>query len=156
MTPTVRLRRTRQADADIALPHYATAGAAGADLHANLAPSDRDSGIRIESMARAVIPTGLMAEIPEGFEIQIRPRSGLAVDRGITVLNAPGTIDNDYRGEIAIVLVNLGTEAYTVRHGERVAQCVIASVFRASFSPVAGLSATRRGKQGFGSTGRHG
>lgn len=130
------------------LPSYQSAGAAGADLHAHL-----DADLVIEPGGRALVPTGLHVEIPPGFEGQVRPRSGLAADSGVTVLNAPGTIDSDYRGEIRVILVNLGAAAYRVRRGDRIAQLVIAPVARAAFLRASEVGATERGSGGFGSTG---
>jgi dUTP pyrophosphatase len=130
------------------LPAYQSAGAAGADLHAHL-----DADLEIPPGGRALVPTGLSLEIPEGFEGQVRPRSGLAASHGVTVLNAPGTIDSDYRGEIKVILVNLGTEAFRVRHGDRIAQLVIAPVVRAGFGRARAAVDTERGSGGFGSTG---
>jgi dUTP pyrophosphatase len=130
-------------------PQYKSAGASGADICALLTEP-----VTIPSMSRALIPTGVFAEIPEGFEIQVRPRSGLALKHGVTVLNSPGTIDSDYRGEIGIVLINLGIEPFVVHNGDRVAQLVVASVHQASFVPREALSGTVRGAGGYGSTGR--
>jgi dUTP pyrophosphatase len=130
------------------LPSYQSAGAAGADLRAHLAED-----LVIDAGARAVVPTGLRLEIPEGFEGQVRPRSGLAVKSGVTVLNAPGTIDSDYRGEVGVILVNLGAEPFRVRHGDRIAQLVIAPVVRAGFVRAEAVGGTARGSGGFGSTG---
>ena len=130
------------------LPAYQSAGAAGADLHAHL-----DADLVIPPGGRTLVPTGLRVEIPHGFEGQVRPRSGLAVRHGVTVLNAPGTVDSDYRGEIQVVLVNLGAEPFRVRHGDRIAQLVVAPVVRAAFSRADGVGDTERGSGGFGSTG---
>lgn len=130
------------------LPTYQTAGAAGADVCACL-----PEPVVLGPGERAVVPTGLSFEIPPGYEIQVRPRSGLAARKGVTVLNSPGTIDSDYRGEVKVILVNLGTEAFTVAHGDRIAQLVVAPVERARFEAAEGLSATERGSGGFGSTG---
>lgn len=130
------------------LPAYQSAGAAGADLHAHL-----DADLLIPPGARALVPTGLTLEIPAGFEGQVRPRSGLAAKHGVTVLNAPGTIDSDYRGEVKVILVNLGTEAFRVRDGDRIAQLVIAAVARAGFGRADSVEGTARGSGGFGSTG---
>jgi dUTP pyrophosphatase len=132
------------------LPHYATEDAAGADLHAAL---PEDEGVTLAPGARAAIPTGLVLAIPRGFEGQIRPRSGLARRNGLTLLNAPGTIDADYRGEVEILLVNLGSEPFTVNRGDRIAQLVIAPVTRAAFAVVERHDETLRGTGGFGSTG---
>ena len=130
------------------LPSYETLHAAGMDLRANL-----DVPVTLQPMDRAMIPTGLFIELPEGFEAQIRPRSGLAAKKGITVLNAPGTIDADYRGEVKVILVNLSKEEFVIGDGERVAQMVIARHEQASWNPVTELMETERGAGGFGSTG---
>ena len=141
------------ADRSVALPVYQTAGAAGADVCANLPEAGRAIGIVIAPMARVVVPTGIRVAIAEGYEMQIRPRSGLALKFGITLPNTPGTIDSDYRGPLGVALVNLGAEAYTVRHGDRIAQCVVAPVVQAGFQVVDILDETVRGVGGFGSTG---
>lgn len=154
MTPLIRILREEWADVEIALPSYETKGAAGADLRANLRPEDRASGFILEPMRRAIIPTGLIVEIPEGFEMQIRPRSGLAYKFGISLPNTPGTIDSDYRGPLGVLLINFGTEPFCVVHGERIAQLVIAPVVQAGFTLVEDLDETARGHGGFGSTGR--
>lgn len=151
---TVRVLREGWADPAVPLPAYATAGAAGADIRANLPADLRAAGLTLAPMARIVVPTGLRLAIPEGHEIQIRPRSGLARDHGITLPNTPATIDADYRGPLGILLVNLGPAPFTVAHGERIAQMVLAPVLRAAFVEVAALDATARGEGGFGSTGR--
>lgn len=130
------------------LPTYATPGAAGADVCAAV---ERD--VVVPPGGRVAIPTGLVVAVPEGYEMQVRPRSGLALRHGITVANAPGTVDSDYRGEVKVILVNLGTEPFVVRRGDRIAQLVVAPVVRASFTKAEGLSATARGEGGFGSTG---
>ena len=142
------------ADQALPLPAYETAGAAGADLRANLLPEDRLSGFILDPMRRAIIPTGVRVAIPTGYEMQIRPRSGLAVKFGITLPNTPGTIDSDYRGPLGVALINLGTEPYTIHHGDRIAQAVIAPVMQAGFQVVDALTETTRGSGGFGSTGR--
>ena len=137
-----------KAEKGAVIPHYATEGAAGADISAYLsAPVTLRPG---ESKA---IPTGLFMEIPEGYEVQVRPRSGLALKHGITVLNAPGTIDSDYRGEVKVILINHSSEAFTIHNGDRIAQIVVARVHRLPFVEVDDLSATERGEGGFGSTG---
>jgi len=133
------------------LPAYQSAHAAGLDL---LAAVPEDQPLTLAPGARALVPTGLAIALPEGFEAQVRPRSGLAAKHGVTVLNAPGTVDADYRGEISVILVNLGHEAFVVRRGERIAQMVIASVARAELVPITTLTSTARGSGGFGSTGR--
>lgn len=131
-----------------ALPHYETEASAGMDLRANL-----ETAVVLEPMERAIIKTGLFIELPIGYEAQVRPRSGLAAKNGITVLNAPGTIDADYRGEIGVILVNLSKEKFTVENGERIAQLIIAKHERATWHKVEELSSTDRGAGGFGSTG---
>lgn len=133
------------------LPAYATAQSAGMDLRAAL---PEDEPVVLEAGARALIPTGLQLALPTGHEGQVRPRSGLAARHGITVLNSPGTIDADYRGEVKVILVNLGAEAFTIRRGERVAQLVVARHERVRWQPRAALAETDRGAGGFGSTGR--
>ena len=138
------------ADSSIALPAYATAGAAGADVRANFA--DRKS-VTLAAGARALIPTGLRMAIAQGFEVQIRPRSGLALKHGISMVNAPGTIDCDYRGSVGVILVNMGDAPFDVTHGMRIAQMVVAPVVQARFLLVDALDATARGAGGFGSTG---
>ena len=130
------------------IPEYKTAGAAGADLCALL-----DAPLTIPAGRSAMVPTGLFFEIPQGYEVQVRPRSGLAAKNGVTVLNTPGTIDSDYRGEIKVILINLGTEDFTVNSGDRIAQMIIAPVIQASFTITDSLSETERGAGGFGSTG---
>jgi dUTP pyrophosphatase len=131
-----------------ATPNYETDGAAGMDLRANI-----ESNIVLEPLERAVIKTGLFIALPVGFEAQVRPRSGLAAKKGISVLNSPGTVDADYRGEIGVILVNLSKEAFIVNDGERIAQLVIAKHERVNWQEVTILSETARGKGGFGSTG---
>ncbi|NAS31670.1 dUTP diphosphatase [Flavobacteriaceae bacterium R38] len=133
---------------DHSLPAYETEASAGMDLRANITDS-----ITLKPLERAIIKTGLFIELPIGYEAQVRPRSGLAAKKGITVLNAPGTIDADYRGEIGVILVNLSNETFVVENGERIAQLVIAKHERAIFEEVEALSATERGAGGFGSTG---
>lgn len=134
---------------DHALPNYETHASAGMDLRANI-----QSDIVLTPLQRAIIPTGLYIELPAGYEAQVRPRSGLAAKHGLTVLNSPGTIDADYRGEIGVILVNLSNKAITITNGERVAQMVIAKHERADWNEVETLSQTSRGDGGFGSTGR--
>jgi dUTP pyrophosphatase len=135
----------------LALPSYQSALAAGLDL---LAAVPENAPIVLAPGKYALVPTGLAIALPEGYEAQIRPRSGLAAKHGVTVLNAPGTVDADYRGEIGVLLINHGEVPFPVRRGERIAQMVIAAVVRANLSPVASLSTTDRGAGGFGSTGR--
>lgn len=129
------------------LPKYQTALSAGMDLYANL-----KEAITLKSLERKLIPTGLFLELPEGFEAQVRPRSGLAIKNGISVLNAPGTIDADYRGEIGVILVNLSTEDFSINNGDRIAQMVIAKYETAEWQEVAEINETERGAGGFGST----
>ena len=150
----VAVLRDPGADPDVALPSYETAGAAGADIRANLPEEMRADGLVLAPGARALVPTGLRIEIPQGYEVQIRPRSGLALKHGIGLPNAPGTIDADYRGPVGVILINWGSEPFIVTHGERIAQMVLAPVTRADFTEVSELSDTARGEGGFGSTGR--
>ena len=154
MIPVLRILWEDWADRDLPLPYYETAGAAGADIRANLTADLRDAGVVLLPMQRAIMPTGFRVEIPLGFEMQIRPRSGLAVKYGISLPNTPGTIDSDYRGPLGVALINLGTEAYVIRHGDRIAQMIVAPVVQARFEVVDSLSDTARGEGGFGSTGR--
>lgn len=130
------------------LPNYETIASAGMDLRANL-----DEPVVLNPLGRAIIKTGLFIELPIGYEAQVRPRSGLAAKKGITVLNSPGTIDADYRGEVGVILVNLSNEAFTIENGERIAQLVIAKHERAEWQEVQELTETSRGEGGFGSTG---
>jgi dUTP pyrophosphatase len=153
MGPVVRVLWEDWADRSLPLPVYQTAGAAGADLCANFPEGERALGLVLPPMGRAICPTGIRVAIPEGFEMQVRPRSGLAMKHGVTVPNTPGTIDSDYRGPLGVALINLGPEPYTIRHGDRVAQVVVAPVVQAGFAVVEGLDATARGTGGFGSTG---
>ncbi len=146
---TVSFRRLPH-NPDLPLPAYATPGAAGLDLCAAV---PADDPLILPPGERALIPTGLAMALPPGYEAQVRPRSGLALKHGITVLNSPGTIDCDYRGEIGIILLNTGKAPFTITRGERIAQMVIASVAQAQFIEVADLSETGRGAGGFGSTG---
>ncbi|MGL4411048.1 MAG: dUTP diphosphatase [Bacteroidales bacterium] len=131
------------------LPSYATDSSAGLDIRANL-----DAPVVLKPLERVLIPTGLFLEIPVGYEVQIRPRSGLAFKHGITVLNSPGTIDADYRGEVGILLVNLSSEEFVIQDGERVAQMVVASYEKVDLTSVEVLSTTDRGAGGFGHTGK--
>ncbi|MEM8790013.1 MAG: dUTP diphosphatase [Pseudomonadota bacterium] len=141
-------------DGEIALPSYETEGSAGMDIRACLDPADRQQGIALPQLYRALIPTGLAVAIPEDHEIQVRPRSGLAARHGVTLINTPGTIDSDYRGEIGVLMINFGAETYYVQHGERIAQLVLAPVTRATPLRVEALAPTTRGAGGFGSTGQ--
>ena len=148
-TVELRVRRVRAGEPTLPLPSYQTAEAAGMDLLADLA-----APVCLRPGERALVPTGLAVEIPSGFEGQVRPRSGLALRHGLTLLNSPGTIDADYRGEIGVLLVNLGQEAVEIQRGERIAQLIIAPVARASWTPVVTLAETDRAGGGFGHTGR--
>ncbi len=151
MTDAILIRVLREPgfDPDIPLPSYETAGAAGADIRANLPKGN----VVLEPGACALISTGLRIEIPLGYEVQIRPRSGLALKHGITLPNSPGTIDCDYRGPLGVILMNAGAAPFTVQHGTRIAQMVVAPVMQAQFACVDVLSDTSRGAGGFGSTG---
>ena len=135
------------------LPAYETPGSAGMDLRACLTPQQRDAGLILPVMGRTLVPTALAVALPDGYEAQIRPRSGLAARHGITVLNSPGTIDSDYRGEVKVLLINLGHENYVIRHGDRIAQMVIARHAYAELNVVTSFEPTARGAGGFGSTG---
>ena len=146
---TIRVRRVRgDRDSDIPLPQYMTPDSAGADLCAAL-----DSNLTLKPLERSLVPTGIAVSIPPGYEAQIRPRSGLAIKHGITLLNTPGTVDSDFRGEIRIIVANLSSEPYTIRRGDRIAQMVIGAVARARFDLVETLEDTHRGDGGFGHTG---
>ena len=146
----IHIRRLPHADG-LPLPSYETAHAAGMDLRAAVPD---DAPVVLQPASWAMIPTGLCIAVPEGFEAQARPRSGLAAKHGITCLNSPGTIDADYRGELKVILINHGPEPFTIRRGERIAQLVIAPVARAEWVEVSELDDTPRGAGGFGSTGR--
>ena len=134
---------------DNPIPEYATGGSAGLDLRAWLSES-----FTLKPMERKMIPTGLFLEIPEGYEVQVRPRSGMAIRHGITCLNSPGTVDSDYRGEIKIILINLSTEPHTINSGDRIAQMVVSKVEKAVLKNVDQLQSTKRGVGGFGHTGK--
>jgi dUTP pyrophosphatase len=149
-TITVDVRRLPHAEG-LALPTYQTAHAAGLDL---LAAVPADTPLVLAPGRHALVPTGLSIALPSGYEAQIRPRSGLAAKHGVTVLNAPGTVDADYRGEVGVLLINHGEVPFTIRRGERIAQMVIAQVARAELAAAAALPETDRGSGGFGSTGR--
>ena len=130
------------------IPEYATSGSSGLDLRANVTVP-----VTLKPMERRMIPTGLFLEIPKGFEVQVRPRSGLALKHGITCLNSPGTVDSDYRGEIKIILINLSTEEHIINNGDRIAQMVVCKVENALLQPVVQLEPTLRGEGGFGHSG---
>lgn len=147
----VQIKITHASDADhtVPLPGYETTGSAGADVRANLGQDD----VELAPGQRALIPTGLCMEIPAGYEVQVRPRSGLALKHGITLVNSPGTIDSDYRGPVGVILINTGRDTFHVTHGMRIAQLVVAPIVQAEFDVVETLSDTARGAGGFGSTG---
>jgi dUTP pyrophosphatase len=147
---TVAVQWEEGADRALGLPTYETAGAAGADLRANF--PDRGA-VTLAPSARVLVPTGLRLAIPAGYEVQLRPRSGLALKHGITLPNSPGTIDSDYRGPLGVIVLNAGTEAFEITHGMRIAQMVVAPVLQARFDLVETLEPTARGAGGFGSTG---
>lgn len=149
MTPTIPVVQLPHAQG-LPLPAYETPLAAGMDLRAAVAD---DAPVTLQPMSRAMVPTGLAFAVPAGFEAQVRPRSGLAAKAGITCLNTPGTIDADYRGEVKVILINLGEEDFVIRRGDRIAQLVIAPVASASWRQVNSLDETARGAGGFGSTG---
>ena len=146
----IRLAWADGADQTIGLPTYETSGAAGADLRANFPDGQT---VTLDAGARALIPTGLRMAIPNGFEVQIRPRSGLALKHGISMVNAPGTIDSDYRGPVGVILINHADAPFDVTHGMRIAQMVMAPVIQAESEVVGALDETDRGAAGFGSTG---
>src|SRR4051812_25773065 len=149
MTPTIPVKRLPHSEG-LPLPAYESPGAAGMDLRAGVA---EDEPMVIRPGARAMVPTGLAFAVPPGFEAQVRPRSGLAAKAGVTCLNTPGTIDSDYRGEVKVILVNLGSEDFTIRRGDRIAQLVIAPVTQGQWLETSELDETSRGGGGFGSTG---
>ncbi|MCC5974662.1 MAG: dUTP diphosphatase [Rubellimicrobium sp.] len=153
MTLTVTVAWLPEADTSLPLPAYQTPGAAGADICANFPPETRATGLTLAPGARALVPTGLRLAIPAGHEVQVRPRSGLALKHGITLLNAPGTIDSDYRGPLGVILFNAGEAPFRIAHGDRIAQIVVAPVLAAGFSLATALDKTGRGAGGFGSTG---
>ena len=146
----IRMMWEAGADTALGLPRYETLGAAGADLRANLPDQ---AAITLDVGARALVPMGLRLAIPEGFEVQIRPRSGLALKHGITLPNSPGTIDADYRGPLGVIVMNAGDASFVIEHGMRIAQMVVAPVVQARFYAVVELEETARGAGGFGSTG---
>ncbi len=146
----LEIMRVAGADPDVALPSYETGGAAGADIRANFL--DRQS-VMLAPGARMLVPTGLAMAIPSGFEVQVRPRSGLALKHGLTLVNSPGTIDSDYRGAVGVIVLNTSDTPFEVTHGMRIAQLVLAPVVQAAFREVDDLDQTDRGAGGFGSTG---
>lgn len=145
---TLKIKRVRE-NSDLPLPHYASPGSSGLDLRADLSET-----VCLKPGERGLIPTGIAVEIEPGYEIQIRPRSGLAIKNGIALVNAPGTIDADYRGEIQVIMINLGQENVFLKRGDRIAQMVVAPVFQPEIREVTELADTKRGAGGFGSTGR--
>ena len=147
----LKLMRVAGSDMSMPLPAYETAGAAGADLRANFPGG---CAVVLAPAARALIPTGLAMAVPEGFEVQVRPRSGLALKHGIALVNSPGTIDSDYRGEVGVIMLNTSDVDFEITHGMRIAQMVLAPVLQADFREVDALDDTARGAGGFGSTGR--
>ena len=147
---TVRFAWEQGADRALGLPRYETAGAAGADLRANF---PEGVGVALAPGARVLVPTGLRLAIPAGYEVQVRPRSGLALKHGITIPNSPGTIDSDYRGPLGVIMLNAGEESFEIAHGMRVAQMIVAPVVQARFELTENLEETARGAGGFGSTG---
>lgn len=147
---TVRILWDDGADRSLGLPSYESAGAAGADLRANFPTRD---GVEIGPGERTLVPTGLRLAVPDGHEVQLRPRSGLALKHGITLPNSPGTIDSDYRGPLGVIVMNAGSEPFRVEHGMRIAQMVVAPVVQAEFEVAESLDETTRGAGGFGSTG---
>ena len=155
-TIPVHVLRLPHHDPALPLPAYATPGAAAMDLAASLPPDERAAGRSLAPGARSLIPTGLALEIPEGFEIQVRPRSGLALKHGVALVNSPGTIDADYRGELGVIVINHGAEPVVVAHGMRIAQALVAPVTRIAWREVGALGETARGAGGFGSTGTGG
>ena len=153
-TPAIKVTVARLPHGEgLPLPAYQTPGSAGLDLLAAIAPNAK---LVIEPGARELVPTGLRLELPPGFEGQLRPRSGLALKAGVTVLNSPGTIDSDYRGEVAVILINLGPEPFEITRGDRIAQLVVAPVVQAVLVEATDLGVSARGAGGFGSTGGHG
>jgi dUTP pyrophosphatase len=145
----IKIKKLNPEFDDIPVPSYATSGSAGMDVRAAV----KDE-IIVESNSISLVPTNLSAEIPKGYEIQVRPRSGLAANHGIGILNSPGTIDSDYRGEIKIIMINLGKEKFTIKRGDRIAQLVVSKVFTANLIQADDLNHSKRGKGGFGHTGQ--
>jgi dUTP pyrophosphatase len=150
----VKFLREDWADPDLPLPRYETDGAAGFDLRAQFTADAREAGLTLAPQTRALIQTGFRVAVPRGYELQIRPRSGLALKHGVTLANAPGTVDCDYRGPLGVILINLGDAPFVIGHGDRIAQGVVAPVPQVRFTLVSGLDETARGAGGFGSTGQ--
>ncbi|MEM1129416.1 MAG: dUTP diphosphatase [Pseudomonadota bacterium] len=151
--PPILLVWTDDADRSLPLPQYETEGSAGADIRANFPIATRATGLKLAPGGRDLVPTGLRMAIPNGFEVQLRPRSGLALKQGLMLANSPGTIDSDYRGPLGVILLNAGAEEVQISHGERIAQMILTPVTRARFEIADSLDATARGAGGFGSTG---
>ena len=145
----IKFKRLKKNLADISIPSYSTSGSAGMDIHAGI-----EEPINLKSGEVELVPTNLSVEIPAGFEIQVRPRSGLAAKHGIGILNSPGTIDSDYRGEVKIILINFGKKDFIIKPGERIAQLIVARIYTAQLTEVKELNNTSRGEGGFGHTGR--
>ena len=152
--PKVAVSWTKEADQDLGLPKFETDGAAGADLRANFSTEIRSSGLSLAPLKRELIPTGLCFEIPSGVEGQLRPRSGIALKHGLTLLNSPGTIDSDYRGELKIILFNHGSKKFIINNNDRVAQMVLTPIIKMELEETNELPESIRGKGGFGSTGK--
>ena len=155
MPVNVRTLKLEHFDNNFDLPKYETVGAAGADIKASFSIDDRTDGIVIKPGERVLVPTGLSMEIPQGYEIQVRPRSGMSYKTSLMVVNSPGTIDSDYRGEVKVILGNMGDKREVISHGDRVAQLVLAPVVQAFFIEESELTNTERGAGGFGSTGKN-
>ncbi len=153
MTQLVKFVRSKLSDPLVAGPEYQTVEASGADIRANFPIELRDVGVNLLSGRPVLVPTGLAVHVPRGFEIQVRPRSGLALNYAISIINSPGTIDSDYRGEVGIIMINLGQNPFHICHGDRIAQLVVAPVARATFELVDTLESSGRSSRGFGSTG---
>ena len=151
--PEVVVSWTKEADQGLGLPKFETDGAAGADLRANFNTEFRSSGLSLAPLQRELIPTGLCFEIPSGLEGQLRPRSGLALKHGLTLLNSPGTIDSDYRGPVGLIMINMGAFEFKITHGMRIAQIVFSATLKVQFKVSKNLSQTIRSTSGFGSTG---
>ena len=148
----IKIKTLDHFDTNYDLPNYETKGAAGADIRAMLL-DEKDQELTLQPGEKVLVPTGMIMEIEEGYEVQIRPRSGLSLKTGLMVVNSPGTIDCDYRGEVKVILGNLGNKVEVIKHGDRVAQAVVAKIIQAEYSKVEETSSTERGEGGFGSTG---
>ena len=154
MSLNIKIKHSDNADKNLKLPEYKSDSASGCDLLAHLKTEDRKIGVELLPGERKLFSVGILIEIPYGYEGQIRPRSGLALKNGIGIINSPGTIDSDYRGELGVLLINWGSKKYRIEHGERIAQLVFSSVERVNFQLVDNFNSTLRGKKGFGSTGK--